>query len=468
MIFLHANSIKKDGKFTFSGKVEAFASSALNSDIIKDFWHGYTFRTSELEIKETKELVFKIGEAEVIDSGDSSYSINICETGIAVSAKNEKDLIYGFVTMLDLIKMDDNGEKLEVACQTIKESCQIERRMVHYCVFAQTKLWEIERFIRLCGALKFTHIVIEFWGMLKYDCLKELAWENGFTKEEIRPLIKMANDLGIEIIPMINHWGHAASCRMTQGKHVVLNQNPSLQYLFSEEGWRWNIGNPKTKALLKAMRSEICELCGNGEYFHIGCDEAYGFDFSRESMDEICDYLNEICEELALLGRRAVMWGDMLLYKRPEFKNNAVYYASCKDLECEKYMTYRLDKRIIIADWQYEVKNAPVETAVKLKNDGFDTMLAPWDMGNGLSACAKTVRDEKLYGLMHTTWHTLSRGCAHVVRAAQHGWAETPEIGEHFWSTLRTHTAALLRKVYFTDGDYTKSGWADYEIEVYT
>lgn len=142
----------------------------------------------------------------------------------------------------------------------------------------------LKRPFPLCGTLKYTHIVLEFWGMYKYDCLKELSWEQAFSKEEIRPLIQTANDLGMEIILMINHWGHASQCRQMYGKHTVLSQNPKLQYLFSDDGWRWNINTPKTKELLRKIRSELIELCGNGEYFMIGCDEADGFGFSESDL----------------------------------------------------------------------------------------------------------------------------------------------------------------------------------------
>ena len=43
------------------------------------------------------------------------------------------------------------------------------------------------------------------WGMLNFDCMKELSWPHGFTKEQIRPLLAEAHDLGMEIIPMFNH-----------------------------------------------------------------------------------------------------------------------------------------------------------------------------------------------------------------------------------------------------------------------
>ena len=56
-------------------------------------------------------------------------------------------------------------------------------------------------------------------------------------------------------------------------------------------------------------------LCGEGGYFHIGCDEAYNFDFSEENLTQICDFINEISDEMRAQGRRAMMRGDMILYR---------------------------------------------------------------------------------------------------------------------------------------------------------
>ena len=59
------------------------------------------------------------------------------------------------------------------------------------------------------------------------------------------------------------------------GKHVVLDQDSSLQSYFSDEGWRWDIKKPKVRKLLRSIREELMELCGDSGYFHIGCDESY-------------------------------------------------------------------------------------------------------------------------------------------------------------------------------------------------
>jgi len=459
MVFSHPDMIKKEGSFSFDGKVFATAHNCLDKTVIKEFWHGFSFRLSDIEISTTDRCVFAIGNAKELCHEGPAYAINVENDGVSITADSEKSLIMGCMTLLDLIYAKDDGDKtvLCIDCCEIKEAPLIKNRVVHYCIFPETELWEIERFIRFCGALKYSHIILEFWGMLRYDCMRELSWESAFSKDEIRPLISMAKDLGLEVIPMFNHWGHASACRVMNGKHVVLDQNPTLQTCFSEDGWCWDIRSEKVKKLLSSIRCELIELCGNSGYFHIGCDEAYNYDLSsKEGMDAICSYINGISRDLSKEGIRVIVWGDMFLYKYKDYDPSNKYCCHAPTPECERYMTEHLDPSVIVADWQYDATKAPVETSLVFKNRGLDCFICPWDRSvDKLNSCLDTAKEQDLFGIIHTTWHTLSQGMPYVLRAAR-GCFEAQSVR----GRDSTYTAALLRRVYFVNGEYEKAGWA--------
>ncbi len=464
MIFHPQNIVKTKSSFVFFGNINAIAHPCLNKNIIKDFWHNFTFQASALSICESNEFVFSVGNAKPLSLDGCDYSINVEANGICVCAENEKNLIRGFMSLLDRFQAIDQDETLaiEIDCCQIKDKPLIQNRMVHFCIFPETELWELHRFIRFCGALKYTHVVLEFWGMLRYDCLRELSWSHAFTKEQIAPIIREANDLGLEIIPMFNHWGHATAGRVMHGKHVVLDQNPMLQTYFSEDGWCWDIRKPKVKKLLREVRKELIELCGNGSFFHIGCDEAYNFKFTKENMDFICDYINEISDEMVSSNRRVIAWGDMLLYRYAHYNPKNCYTCLAPTSDSAQYFLSRLSRDVVIADWQYDCVEFPVETSSVFQNAGFTCLLCPWDRGKAqTTAVLSTIKTQKLNGLLHTTWHTLSRGMPYVTAAAV-GCFE--DIENRTFDELRTGSAALLRKVMPVCGDYAKAGFSKFQV----
>ena len=370
MLFNPKNLIKKEGAFILPVDAIATAHSSMNKDIVKEFWFNFSLQTSKLSVAESDALTFCIGEVSAPLLNGNAYGVRVTESGVCICAENEQSLMHGFMALLDrFCAVDIDGEtRIELECCEFSDRPLILNRMVHFCIFPETELWELQRFIRFCGALRYTHIVLEFWGMLKYDCMKELSWSNGFTKDQILPLVREAKDLGLEVIPMFNHWGHASASRVVHGKHVVLDQNPALQTYFSEDGWCWDIGKEKVRELLRRIRVELIELCGDGGYFHIGCDEAYNFEFTKDNMDMICDFINEIEEDLRAQGRRVIAWGDMFLYRRQNYNPNNRYTCNAPDEEAVQYMLSRLDRNIIIADWQYDATEAPVETAAVFAN----------------------------------------------------------------------------------------------------
>ena len=464
MIFHPKVLIPKKGRFVFKGEVKASLAPALHKPVFHELWQSFTFGLSTLAASFSERCVFTVGEAVPIEPFDCDYTVNIEPHGICVCARDEKNLIRGFFTLLDRFYAveSETADALAADCCQIKDSADIQSRMIHYCVFAETELWEVKRFLRLCAALKYTHVVLEFWGMLKYDALKELSWQHAFTKEKLRPLVREARELGLELVPMFNLWGHASAARVMHGKHVVLDQNPSLQTYFSEDGWCWNIQSEKVRALLRQVREELLELCGEGAYFHIGCDEAYNFDFNEESMQALIDYINGVSAEMKAKGRRVLMWGDMLLYRHGHYNPKNRYTCNAPTPDSERFFLERLSRDIVIADWQYRAPEAPVETCAVFRDAGFDCILCPWDEGRAqIDAALSTVKEQKLMGYMHTTWHTLTAGMPYVTLMGVGGYEN---IEGYSIVKARPQTAALLRKVMPAGGDYEKAGWAKFDV----
>ena len=470
-MFFDVQNLKKlTGRYPVEGKIRAVAHASLCKPVFAEYWNNFSYGLSEIELLPTDSFTFCIGQAPVLPLDGESYRVSITESGVSLAACSEKSLICGFMTLIDRLLMERvNGEsRLFLDACTYGETAFIARRMAHFCVFPETELWEIRRFVRLCAFLRYTHLVIEFWGTFRYACLDALSWERAFSADDLREIFAEAQDLGLELVPMFNHYGHASSGRVMHGKHVVLDRSPQYAYLFDETGWAWNIGLPETSDLQKKMRQELTELCGAGSFFHIGCDEIYGFDYSERAMEEICTHINAVAQSLAENGRKPILWADMFLPRTLKNQTGNTYTAACPSENASSFMLSKLDKNVLLADWQYDACRFPVETSLYLKEKGFSVLLCPWDRGmNRTNACLETAKIHGLDGILHTTWHTLSSGMPYVAKTARGCFlpAGAKDVRDENQALHFNKTAEILRKVYPCGGDYRKSGWSKKEIE---
>lgn len=454
------------GVYSFGAKAPAKANDCLSARIFQELWNGFCCNCGELSIENVNENVFILGEGRLIQKPDNGYILEVTEKGVSISASDDKNLLYGFYALLERIRpicTKKDEEEFSIPCCRVVDEPVVKTRMVHFCVFPETKLDFLVKYLRISAFLRYTHVIVEFWGTLQFDCLKELAWKEGYSKQEIKPIFQEARDMGLEIIPMFNCWGHATGSKLNQGKHVVLDQNLALAPLFDESGWNWDLKNPQTKELHKKIFNELIELCGKGEYFHIGCDEAYG-KFSKDYYDVVTDYINDLSFDLEKRGRKTIMWGDMLLHKDSiDNKTGNAYQEFVQDKDLQQCLLKKLSKKIIIADWQYQAKNSPIETAVFLKEQGFNVLCCPWDRTyENLIATAKTVKEYELKGVLHTTWHNVAMGMPLVGVSATLAWEQETQRPDKAY--YKACFANILRKIHFPNGDYANSGWAESQI----
>jgi hypothetical protein len=409
-----------------------------------------------------------------LDSG-STYALCVDATGVAVQARDETSLRHAWLTLLQLIEphcLEPGHERFGLHHVDIQDRPAVAFRGLHLCVFPETELHFLDKVISLAGLMKYSHIVLEFWGTLKLDALAELAWPKAYTKEQIKPLIEKARSFGVEVVPMINHWGHATASRSRYGRHVVLDQNPRLATLFEPDGWTWCLSNPKTRELLAAVRRELIELCGPGQYFHIGCDEAYSHgtcDQCRkvDSPKLLANHVNAVAADLKSLGRRPIMWGDALLEAGAWEKS--IIATSRADQRTHEAIDL-LSRDIVIADWQYRTTTKDVASLTYFQEKGFEVLACPWhDNENVRSFCGAAVKHHAL-GALATTWHTLPDHMPLIPLAAGATWLQDDaqlNLPQYEWSFMSTMNAANLRKLVPANSDYSKAGWNSGELTSY-
>ncbi len=437
-----------------------------NSPAILDTLHNYTPGIEWTVTFSEDDRRILIGNDPHASNAEGEYTLTVTPQGLSVVGMDYKSTIRGLVSLFERIFCYGRHDYRTV-CGVVSESPRTAMRSLHLCFFPEFTVEQMRRVIRAAGVARYTHVVLEFWGNLRFDCMKELSWPNANAKQEIRSLVEEARALGMEVIPFYQHLGHAAMSRMSySGKHVVLDQNLEYDYLYypQSRGWVWNFRSEETKELLRRVRTELIELCGEGEYFHLGCDEA-GLEFDA---DELAAYLNGVTDELAAQGRRAIIWGDMLLshdleaLKTSDGQRSA--YCCNSSAAFADALLSRLDKRILIADWQYDTHDPVWKTSLFFKERGFDVICAPWDDLINVPNAIATVEQHQLHGVMVTTWDRLFRQGA-MVRVLFSGLCAygDPDYAQPF-PTASERTTNIWRRVSPRGLAYQDCGWYPTQI----
>lgn len=475
------------GVFSFGSKVVLKISDDFTNDgyigKMKELWHGFCYECSSLLIETDKNLSpnsFAIGDLSDFakEPTENEYIMKITESGVCAKGYSDKELLYSFYTLLQMLKyesLDEGEEAFYIDCAEIIDKPAIKFRSLIFCVHPYTSLKLLQKQVRLAGLMKFTHILFEYWGSLKLDSFPELAWENAHTKEDLQPIIQDAINMGMEVIPIFNHLGHASGSEMLSCKHVVLDQNPRLATLFENSGWSFCVSNERTKNLLKAIRSELIDFSGKGSYFHIGMDEAHDFgrcDRCSEFKPEILlsNFINEVSQDLKEQGRQTLMWADMLTYKEDFKKYNGtkdgktnMLVANGEDsCPTHKALEY-INKDVILVDWQYIFTGEftePLHTSVYLKENGFKTISASWkDFSNVTYLCTEIAKNNS-FGYMAAIWQSVIHNPEMIPFASEAAWG-----GEkaQFMTTDRHalwfyNTANLQRRLMLHCDNYEDAG----------
>lgn len=482
-----------EGEFFFGNRLHCFLSDQiLSSDqknLIADLFSSFCMDKSSLVFlplppgREETLLACtshlpadESANSDNMESENSDgYSLCITPSLIRIKASGAQNLLHGFFTLLQLIEADSlvpGKEKYCLPCLHIRDFPATPFRGVHLCIFPETPFTFIEKAIRLAGFLKYTHIVLEPWGMIPFSCFPQCAWPNAYTKEQIRSLVRQANAFGMEVVPCLNHLGHASSCRANYGRHTVLSRTPALATLFEPDGWTWCISNPDVRNLLRKIREEFCDLCGDGSFFHIGCDEAWSFGSCRKCSltprSLLTEYLNEICNHLSSLGRRPIMWGDMLLDPDYPYGDDIIIspYSIPPLSRHEKLFEIagELNRRILIADWQYdprEKENFFLTTTDYFQKKGFDVLLCPWNDAGGIFSLGASAQNQHAHGFLLTTWHTLPEHMDTLVMGSEASWCGMRQR-ENF-GLVWMKAGEWQRKI-CPCSDYTECGFKSLEV----
>ena len=386
---------------------------------------------------------------------DESYRLEITSGKITINATSDMGALHALETLLQMLQ--NNSTSYYFPTAVIEDFPRFNWRglMIDAARHFQS-VDVIKRNLDAMAAMKMNvfhwHLVDDQgWRieMKKHPKLTQLASDGYFyTQEEIKNIVKYADERGIQVVPEIDVPGHGTA---------ILTAYPEIGSKINFDKTTYSIernagiftptldpSNPKTYQLLSEIFDEVCPLFP-GEYFHIGGDENEGKDWDSNPKIQEFKKKNNLATNHELQTYFTMQLIPMLK------KHNKVLMG------WEEIRTKNMSKDAIIHSWKGP--NEGVSSGQSLANtvkDGYKTVLSngyyvdlmqgveshylndPMPKNISLSAEEKA----RILGGEATMWSELASPMTIDSRI----WPRTAAIAERLWSNENITDLASLRK----------------------
>ena len=234
---------------------------------------------AELQINCTRNGKIEINE-------DESYQLIITSNKIIINATNDLGALHGLETLLQLLQ--NNSTSYYFPIVEISDSPRFTWRGLMIDAARHFHLVDVIK--RNLDAMASMKMNVFHWHLAddqgwriqlkNHPKLTELASDGYFyTQEEIKNIVKYADERGILVIPEIDVPGHASALLTAYPEIGSKVGEGKITYEVQRNSGIFNATldptNPKTYEILSSIFDEVCPLFP-GSYFHIGGDENNG------------------------------------------------------------------------------------------------------------------------------------------------------------------------------------------------
>lgn len=430
------------------------------------FEQGFITKLNEVPNAELQINCAKSGKIGLYE--DESYHLDINQNKITINATSDLGALHGLETLLQMLQ--SNSTSFYFPNSKISDFPRFTWRGL--MMDAARHFQPVDVVKRNLDGLAAMKMNVFHWHLVddqgwrietkKHPRLIELASDGMYyTQEEIKNMVKYADDRGILIIPEIDVPGHGSAILTAYpeigSKVITLNGGTSEKNIegtaIADYGIERNAGifsptldpsNPKTYKILNELFDEVCPLFP-GSYFHIGGDENEGKDWDAnpkiqefkkkhnlETNHELQTYFTmQLVPMLKKHGKQLMGW--------------------------EEILTKDLSKEAIIHSWRGPNEGLPAgKSLVDAVKKGYKTVLSngfyidlmypieshylndPMPKGADLSDDEKAM----ILGGEATMWTEL----VSPVTIDSRIWPRTAAIAERLWSAENITDVANMRK----------------------
>jgi len=303
-------------------------------------------------------VAIKISQSDAAPGHPEGYTLAINRGGIEIVYRESAGLRAAKATLRQLRR--EYGRRLP--CLEIRDWPDFSRRGVMLDV-SRGRVPNIETLVDLAERLadfKINELQLYTEHTFAYRKYKSV-WEGwgALTPAEIQRLDARCRELGIDLVPNQNSFGHLRYFLEHPRVRKLAEVAEPYEDASGEFVRRPSTLAPKHPGTLPFLRGLYDELLPNfsSEFFNVGCDETW--DLGRGQSKKICaangkgvvylDFLKGVQREVSQRGKRMMFWGDIIL-KYPK-------------------LIAKLPKDVMALNWGYEA-NHPFdkETALFAKS----------------------------------------------------------------------------------------------------
>jgi hexosaminidase len=333
------------------------------------------------------------------------YALTISKSGIELSFRETAGLRAGVATLRQLLR--EYGRRLP--CLKIRDWPDFARRGVMLDI-SRGRVPKLETLLDLVERLadfKINEFQLYTEHTFAYRNYKSV-WQSwgALTAAEIRTLDAHCRELGIDLVPNQNSFGHLR----------YFLEHPKVKKLAEISApYEGSTGDflrfpttlaPNHPGTIKFIRELYDELLPNfsSKFFNVGCDETW--DLGRGQSKQLCqqrgkgrvylDFLRQIHREATRRDRRVMFWGDIILH--------------------QPKLIRALPKDVIALNWGYEANHPFAREAATFAKSKVPFYVCPgtatWMTLVGrhdtafanLSLAAKAGRRHGAIGYLNTDW----------------------------------------------------------------
>ena len=403
---------------------------------------------AELQINCTRNGKIEINE-------DESYQLIITSNKIIINAANDLGALHGLETLLQLLQNNSTSYYFPVV--EISDSPRFTWRGL--MIDAARHFQPVDVIKRNLDAMASMKMNVFHWHLAddqgwriqlkNHPKLTELASDGYFyTQEEIKNIVKYADERGILVIPEIDVPGHASALLTAYPEIGSKVGEGKITYEVQRNSGIFNATldptNPKTYEILSTIFDEVCPLFP-GSYFHIGGDENNGKEWNENPA------IQQFKKENNLVNNHDLQtYFNMKLIPMLKKHNK-------KLMGWEEIMTENMSKDAIIHAWRGTNEGEEAGGAlIKAAKNGYNTVLSNGyyiDLMLGLEIhylndpLPKKIiltpeEKARILGGEAAMWSELVT----PLNIDSRIWPRTAAIAERLWSSAEVNDMKSLRK----------------------